>query len=265
VEVRGAHADSRGLPSPALLAFALHLLVDFDLKMPALAMIVATMAALVTAEGWPEGGLAPARSRPVRAAALGVAVAALGFALLWAVPKYRADEIRRAARERIDRMAKSGVDVAGERGALAEIRSGLDRATALDPSNAQAWSDRAYADSLWALANPPQTKELGAEVGRDAERALSLCSVIGEFWIRRGTGYDMERRWIEGGRCFVRALELAPNRADAWYYQAYHLSLASTERGPAMAAADFCLRLDPSFLLAQSLRQRLAIQPQPHP
>jgi hypothetical protein len=70
----------------------------------------------------------------------------------------------------------------------------------------------------------------------------------------------MQRRRVDAGECFVRALQLAPARADVWYYQAYHLSLDPNEAGPAAAAADFCLRLDPSFRLAQVLRQRLGTQ-----
>ncbi len=261
-------AKARGLAGAAftgLLAFAIHLLVDFHLKIPALAMIFATVAAIVTAKTWQRGGATAAQTGAARLAAILVGAAALGLAVFWAVPKYRADEFRRAAREKIDKIAKAGADVSGEREALVGIRGGLARAVELDPSNSQAWSDKAYADSLWALVNPTETEALGVEAVSDSDRALAHCKVVSEFWIRRGTGLDMQHRWVEGGDCFVRALELAPNRADSWYYQAYHLSLASNEVGPAMAATGFCLRLDPGFLLAQLLRQRLAIQQQQHP
>jgi hypothetical protein len=83
-------ARARGLAGAAftgLLAFALHLLVDFHMKIPALAMIVATVAALVTQEAWPA---APARVRaaglPARALALVGACAVLALAGTWAVP-----------------------------------------------------------------------------------------------------------------------------------------------------------------------------------
>jgi tetratricopeptide (TPR) repeat protein len=249
-----------GAAFTGLLAFALHLLVDFHLKIPALAMIFATIAALVTADAWhvrrtPSGG--PLGARLARGAALLAAAGALVTTALWAVPKYRAEELRRAARESIDKMAKAGTEVSGEGAKLAADRDAFDRALALDPENAQAWADRAYADSLFALVAPKQTVELGARVEREAARAVGLCPVIAEFWIRRGTGLDMQYRWLEGGDCFVKALQLAPARADVWYYQAYHLSLAPTETGPALAATELCLRLDPGFLLAQVLRQRL--------
>jgi len=255
-------AGARGLAGAAvtgLLAFAIHLCVDFHLKIPALAMIVATIGALVTAEAWP-GADGPERTPGplARAVALLVAAAAVGSTNFWVIPKYEADEARRQAREEIDRMARAGADVSGERGVVAGARALLDRAVALDPANAQAWSDKAYADSLWALVDPAQTKVLGIEAARDAGRALDLSRVVSEFWIRRGVGLDMQGRWRDAGADFSQALQIAPARADCWYYQAYHLSLSPGEIGPALAAADHCLRLDPGFLLAQSLRQRLA-------
>jgi hypothetical protein len=218
------------------------------------------VAALVTSDAWPARDRHARAGRlhgTARAAALCASAVVLGLTAFWVVPKYRSEETRRVARATIDKMAEAGVDVSGERAKLAEVRSQLEGAVGLDPENAQAWSDKAYADSLWALVNPRETAQLGAEVEREAARAVGLCPVIAEFWIRRGTGYDMQRQWLEGGNCMVRALLLAPDRADVWYYQAYHLSLASTEVGPAMAASEFCLRLDPSFLLAQALRKRL--------
>lgn len=260
---------ARGLAGAAftgLVAFALHLLVDFHMKIPALSMIVATIAALVTSEAWHyrvrtrHAGIGRLAAR---AAALCAAAGGFSASVLWIAPKHEAQEIRRAARERIDKMAKSAVDVSGERVALTAIRREFARSARIDPTNAQTLSDEAYADSLWALVEPRQTVELGAEVEREARAAVALCPVISEFWIRLGTGLDMQRRWIDGGACFVRALQLAPYRADVWYYQAYHLSLAPNEAGPAIAACDLSLRLDPGFLLAQVLRQRLEAQIQP--
>jgi hypothetical protein len=131
--------------------------------------------------------------------------------------------------------------------------------------DAQAWSDRANAYSLWALVEPQRTVELGVSTERDADRAIEICPVFAEFWLRQGTGLDMQYRWIKGGKSFVHALQIAPARADVWYYEAYHLSLKRTEIGPAMAAANLSLRLDPGFLFAQVLRQRLANRLQQRP
>jgi hypothetical protein len=262
----------RGLAAAAwtgLLAFFLHLLVDFHLKIPALAMIVATISALVVREAWPrdDGPAADTavRSRLSLAFAWCAAAAVMVFAVFVAAPKYEAEKFRWAAREAIDKMAASGVDMSGQRAALTIVSAGLDRAVALDPGDAQAWSDRAYADSLWALVEPARTVELGVSAVRNGDRAIAICPVFAEFWVRQGTGLDMQHKWIKGGDSFIRALQIAPARADVWYYEAYHLSLSRTEIGPAMADAEVSLRLDPGFLFAQALRQRLANRLQQRP
>lgn len=252
-----------------LLAFFLHILVDFHLKMPALAMIVATISALVVRETWP-GEAGPPAGGPFRsglslAGRWCAAVAVLVFAVFFVAPKYEAEKLRWAAREKVDKIAESGVDPSSQRDVLTAVSAGLDRAVSLDPMNAQAWSDRANAYSLWALVEPPRTVELGVSTERDADRAIAICPVFAEFWLRQGTGLDMQYRWFEGGKSFVRALQIAPARADVWYYEAYHLSLKRTEIGPAMAAANLSLRLDPGFLFAQVLRQRLANRLQQRP
>jgi tetratricopeptide (TPR) repeat protein len=182
------------------------------------------------------------------------------IAIFCAFPKYQAEKYRWAARESIDKMAKAGTDAATQGDVLKRAFLGLDRAISLDPRDAQVWSDRAYVDSLLARVHPDQTRQLGESAFADADRAVGICPVFAEFWVRRGTGLDMQGRWYDGGSNFVRALQIAPMRADIWYYEAYHLSLKQTEYGPAMADADFSLRLDPGFLLAQLLRQELVLR-----
>jgi hypothetical protein len=134
---------------------------------------------------------------------------------------------------------------------------GFRKGPRLDPLNAQAWSDKAYAETLWGLVEPAQSHELGMQADKDASAAIALSPIVAEFWVRKGSGLDLEGEWFDGGKCFAQALQLAPSRADIWYYQAYHYSLHPVEGGPALEAVNLSLRLDPGFLLAQSLRQRL--------
>jgi hypothetical protein len=253
-------AGARGFSGAAftgLLAFALHLSVDFHLKIPALAMIVAAIAALITSEAWQVAAPPHSPRSWEKILGVGISLVVLVGAFSWMVPRYSAEEIRRAAREKIDKMANSGTDVKSQRDVLAKVRSAFARSVEIDPTNPQSWSDEAYADSLWALVAPDETHALGIAAANDASRAVSIAPVVAEFWIREGAGLDMQGKWSEGGTCSSNALILAPFRADIWYYRAYHLSLNPVESGSALAAANVSLRLDPGFLLAQALRQRL--------
>lgn len=244
-----------------LLAFGLQMMLDFHLKIPALALAFAVVAALAVGNRW--------QVRPVServGARAGGAIIAVGAAWLLAawwffVPLLRSEGERAAARREIDRLGERDFDLTRYRAALPGAHAALLRATALCPANGQAWSDLAYAAALMPLLDPTQTGQRGAEAERAAERALALSTVQLEFWIRRGAGRDLQGRWAEAGDDFARAVKLAPTSAVAWGYYADHLARVPAAHEAADAAARFCLRLDPGNPLGLALRQRLAISP----
>jgi hypothetical protein len=238
-----------------LVAFGLQLFVDFHFKLPALAMAFAIVAALAVQRAWP---VSAGVSRLPRALGLVVALVVGMIAGGWAWPFYRGEALRYAARGSINRLAGGKASPADQRAVLTQARADLTRATTMVPTNAQAWADLSYVESLWAHLEPDRTAELGRAAEEAADRALALSRVVPEFWIRRGVARDMEGRRNEAGADFVQALTLAPASASAWFYHAYHLSQNKNDPGLALAAVDFCLRLDPSNSDAQSLRQRLA-------
>jgi tetratricopeptide (TPR) repeat protein len=264
-----------------LLAFALHLSVDFHFKLPALAMAFAVCAGLLVSRRWPlarSGGPvlaaspsepdgSPTADRPAKAggwvritygvATLGVLAATLFFIL----PHDRAEALRYGAREAIDRMARSEVPATARSATRTRARDAFVRAVALDPNNAQAWADLSYALSLWMYEEPARTAALGREAEIAARRALALTAVLPEAWVRLGVALDMQDRWVEAGQYFARAVELAPAAVNIRYYYAYHLSLRPVTQALARAVTDACLLLDPSHRAAQALRQQLAISP----
>lgn len=241
-----------------LAAFGLQLLVDFHLKIPALAMALAVLAALLARRIRPPSGTMQTKASRIapRVLAAVLALAVLGCTGAWVVPHYRAEALRYAARQTIDRLATLPVDAYREK--LSEPRAALAQALAIDARNAQAWADAAYATSLWAHVEPERTLELGREAEAQANRALALTSVVPEFWLRHSVALDMQQRWVEAGDSCIKAMDLAPNHALVWYYYAYHLSLDPTGIPQARAAVAICLRLDPENRPAQVLRQQLA-------
>jgi len=282
-------ADSAAIAHPwveqglavGLLAFALHLFVDFHFKLPALAMAFAVCAALLVSWRWPtarsvgpvpdaspsEPDGPPIEGRPGGAggwvrlahgvAALGV-LAALWF---WGLPHDRAEALRYNAREAIDRQARTEAPATVRSATRARGRDAFARAVALDPKNAQAWADLSYALSLWMHEEPARTKELGREAEIAARRALALTAVLPEAWVRLGVALDMQDRWVEAGQYFARAVELAPAAANFRYYFAYHLSLRPVTQALARSTGDACLLLDPYHRAAQALRHQLATSP----
>ena len=246
-----------------LLGFALHLMVDFHLKIPALAMTFATVGALLLGLIWParrdRNVVAKLVRVPWSRLALGVsALAGLALHAGWLLPRHRAEAIRYRIRSQIDRLDKHPISAADKRVLAERALSEFTRAIELDPSNAQAWSDRAYAAGLVAHEEPKREVAFGVAAEADAREALRNSAVVAEFWLRLGVALDMRRRWVEAGDAFTEALRLAPASAPAWFYYSYHLSINPITLPLARSAVATCLRLDPGNRDAEALRRHLA-------
>ncbi len=239
-----------------LLAFALQLFVEFHFKIPALGLAFATIAALVVERAW-RHDQAVARRGDVRFVCGAVALIAGGGLCLGFMGRFRAEGLREAARRDINRL---GVEApaAEKRSVVTRALAGFVAATEIDPANAQAWADRAYALEIAGNLDPSRERDLGREAEPYARRALDGGTIEPEFWLRLGVALDMQGRWIEAGDAFIEALRLAPARAQTWYYEAYHLALNPTTHKQAQAAVATCLRLDPSVREGETLRRNLA-------
>jgi len=234
-----------------LVAFALHLLVDFHTRIPALAYAAAMVMALLLRD---EPGLRWNVPRGVAWVGGGVlALSAIGLATKVARPLYRAEGWRAEARRSIDRYA---VRPEGDLRALARTaRSALIRAVRANPGNAQAWADLAYASTLAVGTQDRAAAGYSAEMAADP--ALALCPTKAEYWVRKGAALDLQLGRPEAEACFVRATELSPNSARWWYYYAEHLRAFPQRQVDALRALETCLALDPYYPPAERLRQRI--------
>ena len=260
---RSVSVPAAGVFGPALLrqglgiglgAFMLQLLVDFHFKIPALAAAAAVVAAILTT---PRTSTGPV-SRGSRFVSAGLLLGLVVAMVAWVMPHYRAEAARYAARQSLDTLwrTESGPEY---RLKLQAAIAGLESAVQLNPANAQAWADFAYATTLRAHAEPgADHAALGRAAEELADRALGLSSVVPEFWIRRAIARDMQGKWFPAGNDLIQALQLAPANAWVWYYHAYHLSLNPSGLSQARAAVAYSLRLDPGNHSAQLLRQQLA-------
>jgi len=236
-----------------LLAFAFHLAVDFHTKLPALAFAAAGVAALLLRS---ESRLwRPVSPRWSRGIGLGLAVTAIGTGIALAAPLYRAEALRYPARRAIDKNARTG------QGDLRQIiptaTTRFEQAVKACPANGQTWADLSYATVLGWHVTKTDMPTLGRRAEEAADRALALCPINAEFWVRKGVALDMQARQTDGERCFKRALELAPNTGVWWYHYSYHLSVFPQRKAEALRAVVTCLSLDPSNSAAVALHQQL--------
>jgi hypothetical protein len=233
-----------------LLAFALHLCVDFHTKIPALAYAAAIVMGLLLRDS-PDGEL----TIPRGVAAFGGASVALGafvLAIAVAPPLYQGERLRAAARSEIDRHARLRE---GDPGVLGRrTRTMLLQAVRMDPTNGQAWADLAYATAIGA--DTANRVSMGHAAELAADRALVLCPDVAEYWVRKGVALDLQLGRRDAESCFQRATALAPNSAVWWYYYARHLHAFPERSADAQRALATCLTLDPYYPPAERLRQR---------
>jgi O-antigen ligase/cytochrome c-type biogenesis protein CcmH/NrfG len=238
-----------------LLAFAFHLGVDFHTKLPALAFASAMVFALLLRDE-------PALSRSIstigrRGIGFVLAAGAILLACLLASPLYRAETLRYASRQAINRQAATRQG--NKREIMAAAKANFEQAVRVDPGNGHAWADLSYALAQTSNIEGGDVIAFGRQAEAAATRALELCPINAEFWVRKGVALDMQARQNEGEKCFKRAVELAPNTPAWWYYYAYHLSARRGRAPEAMRAVETCLALDPSNSAAVGLRQQLAV------
>lgn len=242
----------------ALVAFVVHLVVEFHTKIPALAYLVSLIAAWCVREG--EGGNGERRGvvfgRPL------LAVFAIGWIALLAVTGWRADRMYRSEalrfdwRRKIDRLAQG---VGSLDSVLPPALVSFEQAVKVDPDNGRAWGDYAYGITLsWHLTQGNMAAT-GRRAQAAAERSLALCPLASESWITLGTALDLQGLHQAAGDAFRRGIALAPNTAEWHYYYAHHLGALPGRRLDALAAVETCLALDPSNAQAKSLRARLTL------
>lgn len=252
-------SDSTALRSGlrvGLLALAVHAAVDFHFRIPGLLVTAAVLAGLARRRD-DEVGVTGGWRVP-RAGALALTAVVAALLIFQFGPLLRGEAARRGARRLIDGLWGVEITAPRYRVDLLAAERALRAATELHAGNAQAWSDLAYALALRSHLEPARGITLGREAEVAADHALRLGPGLWEPWIRRSVARDLQGRWFEAGDDSATALARAPANAEVWYYHAYHLSHRRNERFIALAAAEFCLRLDPQNRGAQALRARLS-------
>lgn len=247
-----------------LATFALQLMVDFNLKIPALAMVFATVAAFWVQRAWQVSSSPLTRVWAPRLGHALAGAAAVGMTAWGALPLCRGEALRYAARQSVDRIAAQGLPLSEWGRVLAAAEADLRTATVHFASNGATWGELAYVLALRVHVEPMRMPDLAREAEAAANQALGCTRVVPEIWVRHAVALDMQGKWPEADASFAEALRLGPARAATWYNYAFHLGLNRQMDVPALTAVERCLRLDPANKEAQALRQRLATRVSAH-
>jgi TolB-like protein len=150
-------------------------------------------------------------------------------------------------RQELARYSSAGADQS-----LVEFRQAVE----LDPNFALAWASLARS-ALQGLFLSDMNRDEALEITREAaNRAIALNDQIAEAHLARAALIGLERAtWVpEYEEALLRAIELGPGLAYAWYQYSQFLSGRNTRKSEALVAAQRAAELDP---LSTSIRNRL--------
>ncbi len=241
----------------SLLAFGMHLFIEFHLHIPALlfwaAVFVAIAIKMLPPRAW---------KLETRLGWLGYAVALIVIGLLLPIGFTRSYVAEMYAFEG-NRLTD---EFSGDFGTLRADREFHEKRVRVLQGAVELYPDHAEAQSLLALAladqsyiDPARRLELGREAETHAREAVEMFEESPYFQIRLGETLFLQERWAEAGEAYERAVELAPNNDVVWYYYANWLNGEPGRRAEALAAIERSLELDPDDPQAQSLRRKILI------
>lgn len=235
-----------------VVAYAIHLGVDFHTKIPALAFWFSVVLALVLRADRPRVGPPPSRI-------LVLLLAPIVASVLWGAWRgdrlYRSEALRFDERRRIDKVAEGQGSLPSVLPrALAHFRA----AAAIDPANGDAWGDLAYGTVLASHLLDTNLPAIGVRAEAAARRAIGLSAVSAEFWAHLGAALDLQARQSEAEPAFRRAVELAPHNPEFHYMLGHHLAARPGRAAEAREALRVCLALDPANRQAKALQIRIS-------
>lgn len=198
----------------AVATYAVHSFIDFNLHIPANAMLLAFAFGLLANPGGTPAPSAPADGRAGLFARLALPAAALWIAAV-ALPtlpaEFRAEQARAALRE--ERFAD----------AIAAARAGLK----VDPKNPFLWRHLGQAHAaLGEAAAGPAARAAFADAALAFENGLILYPR--DQWLLVGLGESLDQlgRFAEAEPVFRRAVEWNPASFTVRYHYATHLRLS---------------------------------------
>lgn len=269
VRVSGAGHRSEALriPTPkfiisvlgiGLALFCGHLMLEYHLRTPGLLLLFFLMLGLLVKCVPMEKVQLP------RQMSFSLSVMAGGFGLalilpIWMIPQYTGLMYAQNGQRMLDNFTLNVAELKADDQYFAQMLATLQEAVQRAPGHAEAWSDLSYAVAAQDLLQPGASQQYGYEAEPYARRALEISPQLPMAWIRLGNALTLQGKTAEAGEAYRKAVELAPNRADVWYYYATHLNQLKSTRDEALTAVERSLALDPGREDAKKLRLKILV------
>ena len=174
---------------PGVMAFSIHLFVDFHLKILALLLVVSSFFGLIikcsSTSDWGLPG-----KRWVSGLWFGFTLI-LGLCLGWeGMKSFKSAERYFVARERLDHYFDNLDSMRLDEAYLNETIRTFEESTKWDPHNAYAWGDLGMATLQTYYINPEHYKSIGQEAEKIIEKALAITDQVWSFHAYNGFGLE---------------------------------------------------------------------------
>ena len=242
------------------LGFAIHLFVDFHLKIPALLFVLATFFAfIVKFTSKRRLVLSYWRSFPLLwlslCILLGSAIGIKGSMTFLAEARYM------DGNEGLEFDIKNRSRLCGNLAYLQETMRSFREALVWNEEHGLAWSDLALTMLQTYSWKRNNGESIGSEARRNAARAIAINN---EYWAAHahyGMAVLVEGRPFEEARPYYeRAVALCPTNATTWLYYARFLYLDPSLDAETLQALERVLKLDPHNRGALTLKDRLSLK-----
>ncbi len=242
---------------PGVVAFSIHLFVDFHLKILALLLILASIFGLIVkCSSTSDWGL------PGKRWGSGlwfVFMLTLGLCLGWeGMKSFKSAERYFEARERLDDYFDNLESMRRDEAYISETIRVFEESTRWDPDNAYAWGDLGMATLQTYYLNPENYKNIGQDAQMKIEKALAITDQVWSFHAYKGLALNLQGRTLDEVRpSFKKAITFGANNADAWYYYGAVLGYNKSARKEAVEALERAIKLDHGHGDAIRLRDKL--------
>jgi len=185
---------------------------------------------------------------------------ALGLGLYsYASPLLQARALENYAAQRLDLLVEYRVHVSGDSEYLDEVILDYEEAAKLDPANADILTGLSAATCLLYFQNPREFRQIAERSAALAEKAISINENHWMAWAQLGIAEALGGNPDLAENALLRALELAPNNSNAYFYWASYQSHFPDRLDEAIRLVARALEINPNNVPARRLQQKLLI------